>query len=158
LKTTSKEPELTEANHVTWTGDVDDLELSGFPVIPDFAIRLVDTAEGGRHVEYFSVRQGRLAGFPAWDHADRDLRHFIPSDVPIGTSENPYEDRDEGWRIVIFENGGYVHILEADDVTADEFPRFFRIPRESYLASWAVLLHEFNPLISLEDLLRDADA
>lgn len=149
---------MIDGKSVAWTGDVDDLELSGFPVIADFAIRLVDSREGGRQVEFFSAKYGRLAGFPAWDHADRDLKHFIPADVPVGTSANPYDDRDEGWRIVIFENGGFINVLEADDVSANDFPRFFRVARESYLASWAVLLHEFNPLISLEDLMRDADA
>jgi hypothetical protein len=149
---------LSDDQTVAWTGDVEDLEVSGFPVISDFAIRLVDSGEGGRHVEYVSARHGRLAGFPAWDHADRDLRHFIPSDVPVGSAAAPYEDRDEGWRIVVFEQGGFVHVLEADDVDAEQFPRFFKVTRESYLASWAVLLHEFNPLISLDDLMRDADA
>ena len=49
------------------------------------------------------------------------------------------------------------------DPNAVEFPVFFRVTRENYLGAWAVLLHEFNPVLSLDDLLaeqaeRDADA
>ncbi len=148
---------------ITYRDDVDDLELSGIPQIDDFGIRFGEPTESGRHIELASASMGKLAGFPAWDHPERDLRHFIPSDVPMGSIVRPYEDRDEGWRIVIFESESSVFVLEAEDANAVEFPVFFRVTRENYLGAWAVLLHEYNPVLSLDDLLaeqaeRDADA
>ena len=92
----------------------------------------------------------RLAWFPAWDHADRDLRHFIPSDVPLGTIDEPYEDADEGWRIFIFEHRGFVYVLEGDSPNAEFFPRFFRVPRDRYLAAWAGLIDAYNPITPLD--------
>jgi hypothetical protein len=143
---------------ITYRGDVDDLELSGIPQIDDFGIRFGEPTEGGRHIEYASASLGTLASFPAWDHPDRDLRHFIPSDVPMGSIANPYEDADEGWRIVIFESEGSVYVLQADDPNAEEFPVYFRVTRADYLGAWAVLLHQYNPVLSLDDLLAERAA
>ena len=129
----------------------DDEELASFPVIRDFAVTLRDSHEGGRHLEFTSASRGRLAGFPAWDHADRDLRHFTPADVPYGTLDIPYEDADEGWRIVIFERGGFVHVLEGSAARAEDFALFFRVPRERYLAAWAAVIDAYNPVMPLDD-------
>ena len=65
-------------------GEVPD-QLHDFPDITDFAVTLVDAGEAGKHIEMTSASRGRLAGFPVWDHAARDLRHFVASDVPLGT-------------------------------------------------------------------------
>jgi hypothetical protein len=54
---------------------------------------LREELEGGLHIAMMSRTRGHLAGFPAWDHADRDLRHF--TDIPLGTEEEPFEDADE---------------------------------------------------------------
>jgi hypothetical protein len=106
--------------------------------VDDFTIILIDTAESGQHVEYRSASRGRLAGFPAWEHVDRDLRHFINDDVPNGTRDVPYEDRDEGWHIVIFEEDGWVYVNENDDE--------FRVRAEEYARVWEALIDEFNPV------------
>ena len=125
-------------------------ELDSFPTISDFDLMLRDYATGGKHIELVSGRQGKLAGFPAWDHADRDLRHFVPGDVPIGTLEEPYDDADENWRIVLFEHRGFVYVLEGDAPKTEEFPRYFRVPRERYLAAWAALIDAYNPITPLD--------
>jgi hypothetical protein len=125
-------------------------ELDAFPVIDDFHVKLVDTAEGGKHVELASAARGRLAGFPAWDHADRDLRHFVASDVPIGSVVEPYDDRDEAWRILIFEEGGWIYVAEGDNPNATAFASTFRVRRERYLQAWAALIDQFNPITPLD--------
>ena len=122
--------------------------MTEFRTIDDFVIRLVDSGEGGQHVELASESLGRLAGFPAWDHADRDLRHFIASDIPMGTREEPYEDRDEDWQIAIFEHGGWVYIAQAEGKTATAF----RVDTERYRAVWKALIDRFNPAVGLDDL------
>lgn len=75
--------------------------LDDVPSITDFYLTLREHPEGGLHIEMMSRTRGHLAGFPAWDHADRDLRHFTHDDIPIGTDDEPFEDADEAWRIVI---------------------------------------------------------
>jgi hypothetical protein len=126
--------------------------LETFPPVEDFAIILSEHhEEGGKHIEFVSASRGMLAHFPAWDHADRDLRHFIPSDVPIGTLAEWYEDRDIGWRIVIFESGGWVYVAEGDDPRSTNFVSFFRVPRDRYFAAWAALIDIYNPITPLDD-------
>jgi hypothetical protein len=128
---------------------VADLALDGFPVIDDFSVRISDNE---RHtVDFFSAAVGRLAGFPAWEHADRDLRHFTPADVPLGTLGEPYDDRDEGWRILLFEHAGWIHVLEGDDPRGTSFSAYFRVRRERYVLAWAALIDFYNPITPLDD-------
>jgi hypothetical protein len=121
-------------------------QLDDVPVVHDFVVRLVDHDEGGKHVEFASASRGRLAGFPAWEHADRDLRHFITADVPFGTVDEPYDDRDEEWRIVIYEDGGWVYVAEGDHPNASRFTSRFRVLRERYFGAWTALIDEYNPV------------
>ena len=123
------------------------------PLVEDFRIELRDYPDGGKHVEFVSRTHGRLAHFPAWDHADRDLRHFTPPDVPFGSIDEPYDDADEAWRIVLYEDGGYVYIFEGDTPTADVYPRRFRVDRDHYFAEWARVISVYNPPKSLDDVL-----
>jgi len=125
-----------------------DDELDSFRTIPDFAVGVSNSAD--RHIEFTSASRGRVANFPAWEYADRDLRHFTAADVPIGSIDVPFEDADEGWRIAIFEHRGFVYVLEADDPNAEDFPRFFRVPRERYLQAWAALIDFYNQIKPLD--------
>ena len=127
--------------------------MTDFRTIDDFAVRLVDSDDGGKHVELISVGEGHLAGFPAWDHADRDLRHFIESDIPLGTREEPYQDREEGWQIAIFEHSGWVYVAEAEGGVASAF----RVRTERYMAAWNALIDRFNPAVALDDLFNPSE-
>jgi len=126
------------------------------PPISDFYLALRDEPEGGLHIEMLSRTRGHLAGFPAWDHADRDLRHFTPDDIPLGTDEEPFEDADEAWRIVILTQGKDVFVLEGDSPRGD-LTRRYRIPRGQYLAAWDDLIRRYHPAKSLEDVLGSGD-
>ena len=113
--------------------------------IDDFEVRV-----GGddRVVVFASAARGELARFPAWEHADRDLRHFVADDIPAGSHAAPFEDFDEGWRIVIFEEEGYVYVYENEG-------RGFRVPRDAYFGAWEALIARYNPAVSLEELFRE---
>jgi hypothetical protein len=126
-------------------------DLAAFPTVEDFAVTLADSEEGGKHIEYRSPSRGRLAGFPVWDHADRDLRHFILTDIPLGTRAEPYFDRDDGWRIVIFEEGDWVYVAEGSDADATEFESQFRVSGERYLKAWSALIDFYNPATPLDE-------
>jgi hypothetical protein len=132
---------------VTFTAE----ELEEFPAIDDFVVRLFDSVEGGLHLEFASAARGRLTDFPAWDHVDRDLRHFVPMDVPLGNIVEPYEDRDEGWRIVIFLEGEWVFVAVGEHPNAVDFTIVFRVRRERYLQAWAALVDQYNPIKPLDE-------
>lgn len=106
--------------------------------VDDFSVILVDTEESGQQLEYRSAARGRLAGFPAWEHVDRDLRHFIADDIPNGTRDEPYRDVDEGWDITIFEDDGWVYVRENGQE--------FRVNADEYRRVWNALIDEFNPI------------
>jgi hypothetical protein len=130
--------------------DVDD--LTRFPVEAGFAVELREAGEGGLHVHFVrSIGGPVLAQFPAWDHADRDLRHFTPYDVPIGSIDEPFDEADDSWRIKIFEHGGYVYVLQGDEPHAEEFATFFKVPRDQYLQAWAFVIDAYNPITPLDD-------
>ena len=129
-----------------------DSDLDDASRITDFYLTLRDYPEGGLHIEMLSRTRGPLAAFPAWDHADRDLRHFTPADIPLGTEEEPFEDTDEAWRITILAVDTDVLILEADSPHAPPTRRY-RIPHDQYLAAWEELIREYHPAKSLEEVL-----
>ncbi|MEO8033459.1 MAG: hypothetical protein ABI837_03435 [Acidobacteriota bacterium] len=120
------------------------------PIISDFEVVVRDGL-----IEFLDGEGQRLAWFPAWEHADRDLRHFIAADVPFGSVDEPYEDGDEGWAIRIFLDGAFVHVMEADGPDATNFPRAFRVPRDTYLEAWARVIDEHNPILPLDAVLPD---
>ena len=133
-----------------------ELDLDAAARITDFYLTLREEPEGGLHIELLSRTRGHLAGFPAWDHADRDLRHFTPDDIPLGTDDEPFEDADEAWRIVILAQGNDIFILEGD-APHGPLTRRYRIPRDQYLAAWDALIREYHPARSLEDVLGTGD-
>src|SRR5689334_14264607 len=75
------------------------VDLNAFPTIADFAIELRESEETGQHVYFVSPSRGELAGFPYWDNAERDFRHFVAEDVPLGSIAEPVDDADEDWQI-----------------------------------------------------------
>src|SRR3954454_2765617 len=125
-----------------------DIELSEVPAIGGFSIEMRELEDAGKIVHFISASRGELAWFPGWEHAQRDLRHFVASDVPLGTVDDPYDDRDDGWRIVIFEDAGFIYIVEDDRPGGTRFPRRWRVQRDRYFFAWAALINEFNPLVS----------
>jgi hypothetical protein len=133
-----------------------ELDLDDVPRITDFYLTLDEAPEGGLHIAMMSRTRGRLAGFPAWDHADRDLRHFTHDDIPLGTDDEPFEDADDSWRIAILARGNEVFILEGD-APRGPLTRRYRIPRAQYLAAWDDLIREYHPARSLEDVLGAGD-
>jgi hypothetical protein len=133
-----------------------DFDLDDAPRVPDFYLTLREHPEGGLHIEMMSRARGRLAGFPGWDHADRDLRHFTHADIPLGTEEIPFEDADESWRILILALEKDVFILEGD-TPRGALTRRYRVPRDQYLAAWEELIREYHPARSLEDILGSGD-
>ena len=135
--------ELASADYVASLGA---LALNEFPTIADFAIELRDSEDYGQHLYFISPSHGELAGFPYWDNVERDMRHFVAEDVPLGSISEPVEDADVDWQIVIFERAGFVYVLEGAAPHATSFDVWFRVPRDRYIAEWARVIDEFNPI------------
>jgi hypothetical protein len=139
--------EPLELASADYTRAMRDVALDGFPVIPDFAIELRETNDDtGLHVFYVSATAGQLASFPYWDNAERDMRHFSAEDVPLGSIDEPVDDADVDWQIVIFEHKGFVHVLEGNEPHAKAFDVWFRVPTDRYVAAWAAVIDQFNPI------------
>ena len=122
------------------------LDPAAFPLINDFAIELRESEEFGQHIYYVSPTRGELASFPYWDNVERDMRHFVTEDVPLGSIDEPVDDADEDWQIVIFEHGGHVHVMEGREPHATSFDVWFRVPTARYIEEWARVIDEFNPI------------
>lgn len=134
-----------------------DFDLDNIPMIDDFLLTVREEGEGGLHIVLMSRSMGPLAGFPAWDHADRDLRHFTPDDILLGSEDEPFADADDAWRIVIFARGNEVFVFEGDSPRGP-LPRRYRIPRPQYLAAWDALMQRYHPALSIEDVLGGDNA
>ena len=135
--------ELTSSDY---PGALTAVDLDEFPLINDFAIELRDSEEFGQHVYYVSPTRGELAGFPYWDNVERDMRHFVADDVPLGSIEEPVDDADADWQIVIFEHAGFVYVLEGAAPHTTTFDVWFRVPTDRYINEWARVIDEFNPI------------
>ena len=122
------------------------LDVNTFPIIADFAIELRESEELGQHVYFVSPSRGELAGFPYWDNAERDMRHFVAEDVPLGSLLEPVEDADEDWQIIIFQHRGFVYVLEGSSPHTQSFEVWFRVPSDRYIAEWARVIDAFNPI------------
>jgi hypothetical protein len=126
------------------------VDLSPFPVAADFSIELRDSEDYGQHLHFVSAARGELASFPYWDNVERDIRHFVAEDVPLGSIDEPVEESDIDWQIVIFEHRGFVYLLEGAEPHATKFDVWFRVPRDRYIAEWARVIDQFNPIEPLE--------
>ena len=135
-----------ELSSSDYTRAMRDVALDGFPVISDFAVELRESDDAGQHVYFVSGKEGDLASFPYWDNAERDMRHFSAEDVPLGSLDEPVIDADEDWLIVIFEHRGFVYVMEGNEPQATAFDVWFRVPTERYLAAWAAVIDQFNPI------------
>ena len=122
------------------------VDLDDFPLIGDFAIELRESEEFGQHVHYISPTRGELSSFPYWDNVERDMRHFVAEDVPLGSIEEPVDDADADWQIVIFAHAGFVYVLEGAAPHTTTFDVWFRVPSDRYIAEWARVIDEFNPI------------
>ena len=121
------------------------LDLSAFPLINDFTVQLRNAGEFGEHIDFTSKTWGLLARFPWWDNVEKDLPTWDATKIPLGTLNEPFDDCEQSWEIVIFETGGYVYVMEGDDPCCTEFPVWFRVEHERYVAEWLSVIRKFNP-------------
>ncbi|MBV9470976.1 MAG: hypothetical protein JOZ57_17200, partial [Abitibacteriaceae bacterium] len=119
--------------------------LAAFPLIEDFTIRLKQTGTFGVHLYFYSDKFGHLASFPWWDNVEQDLPRYTSKDIPVGDFKQPFDDLEQSWQILIFQDEKFVYILEGQEPCCTEFPVWFRVAREHYYDEWMRIIQEFNP-------------
>ncbi len=131
---------------------ISQLDLKSFPLIEDFEIVLIDTEhkEFGKHVGFFSKKEGNLSSFPWWDNADLEIKNWIESDLPC-----QFEDCEQGWQIVIFQDNDYTYILEGDEPSVESFTTWYKVKKDQYLLEWNKLLMYIKKNTNFEN--RDLD-
>lgn len=120
--------------------DLSKLDLSAFPLVEGFAIKLRDCASLGYHLDFVDRDGTRLAGFPWWDHVEVALKTFEPASIPRGTRDAPFDDLEQGWRILVFEEGSFIYVLEGDDPSCTEFATWFKVKTADYVAAWSAAI------------------
>lgn len=117
------------------------IDPTSFQWINDFQIEMRDCGKLGIHLDLISTSQGKLAGFPWWDHADADLRTMKSDEIPLGTTSFPFNDLEQGWEILIWENKGFIFIAENNDPCSKEYSVWFRVDKEMYLQAWQKVIN-----------------
>lgn len=123
------------------------LRLDDFPTVTDFDVVIHQTGMFGGHLRFTSDTHGHLISFPWWDHVERFFRTGTRNSIPLGTTKNPFYDLEQGWQVIIFIEGKYVYLLQGGDIgdRRAAFNTWFRVPRETYITAWDVLLARCNP-------------
>ncbi len=107
-----------------------------FSLIDDFEVLPEKSRTFGYQLEFESKKKGRLGGLEYWDHVER----FICRDdfeIPC----KYFEDKDQGWEILIFEYDELVYILEGDlDHQEVGYERWCKVEKRRYLEQWQLAI------------------
>jgi hypothetical protein len=129
--------------------DAKTFPLQKFPLIEDFEVILErmeivpENAKGasripfGYHVYFFSPSRGYIAGFPWWDHAEKDLQRDTFT-IPLGDFQHPYTNLEQGWKIMIIKHDAFIYVLEADfdRMEIEGYRTWFKVAEQTYLNQW----------------------
>ena len=125
---------------------VPDLPSESYTSIGDFEIRLKPAESLGLHLQFASTARGTLASFPWWDDVDADLAAWTLKDIPMGSTESPFDDCEQGWQILIWEADGWVYVAEGDEPCCETFRTTFRVNRGQYVEAWGSVLERSREL------------
>jgi len=107
--------------------------------------KLIGRGNWGMNLHYFNQSLNKkIASFPWWDNADKDISILCISDIPLGTLRNPFNDCEQSWQILIWEKRDYVYIMQGDDPCCSEFHIWFRVRKENCLAEWEKMINNFH--------------
>ena len=128
-----------------YRGHLQKLDISLFPLIGDFTVEAQDCGKYlGKHIRFTSEKHGRLASFPWWDHAERTLGKMDREQIPCGTKDDPFDDLEQGWQILIWEKDGFVCVMEGNDPLCTEFGSWFRVEKDLYISEWEKQISRFR--------------
>ncbi|MGW4942513.1 hypothetical protein ACWEOZ_13125 [Actinoplanes sp. NPDC004185] len=103
--------------------------------------------------EFPEARGWPVAGCPTRvvGATEAQMRAWTLADVPCGTLTEPYHDTDQGWNVMLWQQGDHVFVAEGDggwDEVRDSntYTRWFKVPRELYFQAWAAALEQLRSL------------
>jgi hypothetical protein len=106
-----------------------------FPVVVDLRLVLRPGDPSEWRIRLESPSLGYLASLPWYDRPGRTIREVGPWFVP-GSPSKPWDDTDEGWTLLVWTDGEWVYVMEADEVCATEFQSAFRVHRAVWERAW----------------------
>lgn len=134
------ESETGSSKEWNYVDGIKSLNLINFPLLEDFSIKVIDTKTLGKHIYYFSEKEGVLTSFPWWDNVEVDIKNWDIKNIPLGSLDAPFDDLDQGWQVLIFKDIEYVYILEGDEPGCEEFKSWYKVPLEKYINEWKRVL------------------
>ena len=120
--------------------DFHELDLQSFPLISDFKVEVGGKNELFAYVDFASDSLGSLSRLFNWDDAENRLPTMKLEEIPLGTTEKPWNDCEEGWEINIWEKDGTVYVIEGTEPCPNKFEVWFRVQKEDYVDAWAKIL------------------
>jgi hypothetical protein len=93
--------------------DLASIDPAQFQAASGFSVQLAARVGGAGTVLRFGDSASDVAiEFSWWDDPEGDLSTWTPEDIPIGTLDNPYFDTDQCWRILIWQVGDIVKVIQ----------------------------------------------
>jgi hypothetical protein len=109
--------------------DICTLNLDQFPRSESFAIQFED----GTPIMVADSLGLRLA-LPWWDRSDSERWARSEQGAPFGDPDNPFEEEEQDWRLVIWKSGETIYVLAGDE---DVSRVWFSVSAERCLSGWA---------------------
>ncbi len=123
--------------------DPQSLPLHLFPLVEDFEFlleRVINKYEDGKetssnvYIHLFSPSHGYLAHFLDDTVKAMHRSNFL---LPHGNFDAPYYNLDQGWHIMLFEDGRHIYILTGNwERNPNGFETWFRVEKVLYDRQW----------------------
>jgi hypothetical protein len=137
-----------------------DLPLSDYPLIEDFEVMLegvtskhkLGKEEPSYFVWLFSPSRGYLTYILGADELEelRDLDFVLPH----GTFNHPYYDVDQGWEMVLAEDGDFVYILAGGWRELESYgvyTTWFKVEKKRYYHQWEQAIRLARSLLVVQE-------
>lgn len=145
---------------INWKEGLGNLDFESFPLVGDLVIvpilgEIPGWSSPPPHIvgaSFQSETWGHLAGYQWWESLfdlNRQHKYSTPK-VPCGSLQEPHEDFQPAWKIVIFEHQDNVYILQADDSDTNDFAVWFRVKAQDYSRAWKQAIEHINQRLGFE--------
>ena len=109
--------------------DIHTLNLDQFPRAESLSIQLEDETP----ILVADSLRLRIA-LPWWDRSELERWAHGGRGAPFGDPDDPFEEEEQGWRLVIWKSGEMIYVLAGDEAV---FRVWFSVTFEQYLSAWA---------------------
>lgn len=130
-------------------GELHALDPRNFPKAEDFIVDL-RVAGSETSLRYLAPSLGIVITFPWWNRTVGEIRNWTSSEIPCGSINSPYWDRDQGWALLIWRSHDQIHIAEGDrqaegDDEGEIYERWFAVSEDIYWSEWEKAIKGISP-------------